>query len=141
MKKGLLFLICLLSLTGCSKNYAEVSSSKFTSTFTDKKFVIIDHSYETETFFDKNIEAGKKNVEFYFIKYKTTKEAEKYMKETYKNNKSYKYEKKGKTIVATDKGIKNYTRAINVNKTVIIAKSKGLFAKLTLKNKLRALGY
>lgn len=138
MKKGLLILICLLALTGCSKNYNEVSSSKFISTFTNKKYTIIDHSYETESFFEKNIEAGNKKVTFYYINYNTKKEANKYMNETYKN-KNYKYEKTNNGIIATHKGVKNYTKVINVNKTVIIANSRGLFAKFDLKRLLRKL--
>ena len=141
MKKGLLLLIVLFCLTGCNKNYSELTSTKFLSEFTGKDYTIIDHSYETENFFDRNIEVGKKNVNFYYVIYKTEKEAKEFMEEKYKNNKNYKYVQKGKTIIATDQGIKEYTRIIKVNKTILVAKSNGLFAKLKLKQELNNLGY
>ena len=141
MKKGLLLLIVLFCLTGCNKNYSELTSTKFLSEFTGKDYTIIDHSYETENFFDKNIEVGKKNVNFYYVIYKTEKEAKEFMEEKYKNNKKYKYVQKGKTIIATDQGIKEYTKVIKVNKTILVAKSNGLFAKLKLKQELNNLGY
>ena len=116
--KGLFIFLFLVLLSGCTKDYKEITSTKFIDTFTEETEYSVNVQTQIYDFnAEKSVAASSEGVQFTFLVFESEKNAKSYVKTTYKDVEGYKYKDHGNYIEV--KNSKRGTRVIQINKTVI----------------------
>lgn len=144
MKKRIKIIVLLITLvffiTGCSSNYSEIPYNKFINTFkNEKNFKMINNTSINRGIYEKSYEIGNKKITFYYLEFKSSKEAENYVNLSYKNN-NFHYKKKDNYIIATRKISKLYIKAVKVGKIVVIGISEDFFDRFKVNKFFKKMG-
>ena len=131
--KGLFAFLFLVLLSGCAKDYKEITSTKFMDTLKAQEgYLLNTHTPIYDSYIEKSIGASGDNVQFLFFVFDSEQSAKKYVKNKYKDYGDY-------IEVKNTKG--KYFRLIQINKTVISGSSDNKSEKKEINNIFKKLGY
>lgn len=134
--KGLFILLFIILLSACTKDYKEISYTKFIDTFQEEGYLVND-SYKDDRY-ARYIEASGKSSQFIFYEFESEEEARKYVKEDYSNKKYYTYKDKKDYITVKCKKDR-YFYLVQIGKTVIVGNTKS--NKKEINRMMKKLGY
>lgn len=139
--KGLFAFLFLVLLSGCAKDYKEITSTKFMDTLKAQEgYLLNTHTPIYDSYIEKSIGASGEKAQFLFFVFDSEQSAKKYVKNNYKDFSGYKYKDYGDYIeVKNTKG--KYFRLIQINKTVISGSSDNKSEKKEINNIFKKLGY
>ena len=139
--KGLFIFLFLILLSGCAKDYKEITSTKFMEILKDENgYLINTHTPIYDSNIEESISATGENVQFLFFEFGSKKEAKDYVENNYKNLKGYKYKDYGNYIEVRNTKT-GYFYLIQIDKMVIRANSDIKSSKKEIKKIFKQLGY
>lgn len=139
--KGLFVFLFLVLLSGCAKDYKEITSAKFLETMRNQdNYSVNTHTPIYDSNIEKSISANGDEIQFLFFEFNSEKEAKAYIKNNYKDIKGYKYKDYGK-YVEVKKTKDGYFYSLQINKMVISGFSDIKSNKKEIKNIFKKLGY
>ena len=98
--KGLFILLFLVLLSGCKKDFKEITYSTFMETLRNEKgFLVNTYTPIYDSNIEKSISASSENSQFLFFVFGNKEQAKSYVEKNYKNFKGYKL----MTITSLDK--------------------------------------
>lgn len=139
--KGLFILLFLVLLSGCKKDFKEITYSTFMETLRNEKgFLVNTYTPIYDSNIEKSISASSENSQFLFFVFGNKEQAKSYVEKNYKDFKGYKFKDYGDYIEV--KSTKDgYFYLVQINKTVIRGRSDFKKSKKEIKNIFKKLGY
>lgn len=139
--KGLFVFLFLILLSGCAKDYKEITSTKFMEVLKNEtSYLVNTHTALYDSNIETSIAASSEKAQFLFFEFGSEKEAKEYVKKNYKDFSGYKYKDYG-TYVEVKSSKDGYFRLVQINKIVISASSDIKSSKKEINNIFKKLGY
>ena len=136
--KILSFILIIVLFSGCAKKIEKISYTEFNEYFSNKEgYSIVDTTGDYDIDIRRYIEAGEGNFQIFYIEFDNENNADKYIKDMYKNNKIKTY--KNYTYIKSNK--KDYMRLYKVDNVIVIGTTSDKKYKRQMKKVLKDLGY